>query len=176
MLDAAHPGGASLDPHSKTTMRDAAVATQIEVPLKRLLRKFMQRDLLLQKLQRRRAFSASDYLAIPFRREHVDSKRKFRTLRISRHVKCFHRRRIVMDHYRLFKLTRNIRFVRRAEVATPFELRLQCTLFKSLMKKLHRLVVMNARKWRRDSFQFRRVALQHFQLFTSLFEHLRRDV
>src|SRR5215207_1810907 len=109
MLDSAHPCGASLDPHSKASVRNTAVAAQVEVPLKRFLGKLVQSDLLLQKLEGRGAFSTADNLAITFRREYVNSECKLRTLRIARHVKRLHRRRIMMHHYRLFKLAGNVR-------------------------------------------------------------------
>jgi hypothetical protein len=34
VLNAAHPGRATLDTHTKTSVRDAAVTPQVEVPLK----------------------------------------------------------------------------------------------------------------------------------------------
>ena len=59
MLDAAHPRGAALDSHPKTSVRDAAVAAQVEVPLKSFFGKLVQCNLLLQKLERRSAFAAA---------------------------------------------------------------------------------------------------------------------
>src|SRR5438874_5841312 len=66
VFDATHPGRASLYSHPKSTMRHTAVATQIQIPIKRLLRQSMQRNLLLQKLERRGTLTATDNLAITF--------------------------------------------------------------------------------------------------------------
>lgn len=74
VLDAAHPRRAPLDSHAKTSVRYAAVAPQVEVPLEGLFWKLVQSDLLFQKLERRRALTTADNFAITFGRQHINSK------------------------------------------------------------------------------------------------------
>ena len=81
VLDAAHPRGAAFNAHAESCVRHAAVAAQVEIPLERLLRQLMQRNLFLQKLQRRGPLAAANHFAIAFRRQHVDTQRQFRPLR-----------------------------------------------------------------------------------------------
>src|ERR1051325_11090467 len=73
VLDAAHPRRTAFDAHAKSAMRNAAVAAQIEIPLERLLRQLMQRDLLFEKLERRRTLTTANHFAVTLRREHVNS-------------------------------------------------------------------------------------------------------
>src|SRR6185369_3414100 len=148
VLDAAHPRRATLDSHSKTTVRNAAVTSQVEIPLKRFLRKLVQRDLLFEKLERRRTLTTTNHFAITLGREDINTQRQLRSLGIARHVKRFHRCRIMMDHHRSIKLARDIRLVGRTKVSTPFELRLERAFLKSLVQNLHRIVVMQTRKRR----------------------------
>src|ERR1051325_2094209 len=91
VLDPAHPRRAALDTHAECAVRNAAVPAQVEIPLKRVLRKLMQRDLLFEKLERGRALTAANHFAITFRREHVDSQRQLRSFGIARHVKRLYR-------------------------------------------------------------------------------------
>src|SRR5437870_13054448 len=54
----AHPRRAAFNAHAETCVRYAAVTTQIEIPFKRLLRKFVRFDLIHKKIKRRRALAA----------------------------------------------------------------------------------------------------------------------
>ena len=118
-------------PMPNPRVRHAAVTTQVQIPLEGFFRQTVRGDLFLEKLDRSRALAAADHFAITFRRQHIDAQRDLVAFRIALHVESFHRRRIVMDHHRLVELAGEISFVRRAEVAAPFELVFQRALLRS---------------------------------------------
>src|SRR3954469_16200887 len=115
----------------------------------------MSRNLLLDKLGRRRALAAAYYFAISFRREHINAESQIVSFRIALHIKRFDRRGIVMHHHRPVVLTRKISLVWRTEIAAPLKLIFYGALLKAFVQHLHGDVVMQARKGRDDRFEFR---------------------
>src|SRR5688500_20232651 len=104
MLNATHPGRTALYSHSKTGVRNAAIAPQVEIPLKCLWWQLVKRYLFLKEVERRRALTTADHFAITFRCQHVHPQSEFCSLGIALHVKRLHRGRVMVNHHRLFKL------------------------------------------------------------------------
>ncbi len=71
MLDAAHPSRAAFDAHAEPGVRDAAEASQIQIPFKRFFRQIVGFDLLFEKFEIGGAFAAADNFAVAFGREQV---------------------------------------------------------------------------------------------------------
>ena len=104
MFRPGHPRRATLDAHAEACVRHAAVTTEVEIPFERFLRQLMRFDLIDQEFKRSRALTAADYFALTRGGKHINTQRQFIALRIARHVKGLHRRRVVMDHHGAIKL------------------------------------------------------------------------
>ena len=81
----------------------AAVATQVQIPLKRLFRQIGFADAPDKRLVARLALAAADDFAAAFGSDHVEAERQVGPHRIGGHVKGFHGRWIAMDDDRLFE-------------------------------------------------------------------------
>src|SRR5467141_2380108 len=123
MLDAAHPCSTAFDAHSKSSMLHTAITAKIQIPVKRLFRQIVFFKLLPQERQRGCALSATNYLAVTFRGQHIDAKSKFGPFSVALHVKRFDDRWVMMDHHRLDELTGYVRFIRCSKIAAPFKAR-----------------------------------------------------
>ena len=104
MFDAAHPCDSAFDAHAKAAMRDAAVATKIQIPIERILWQVMRFELFFELFERCGAFAAADDLAVTFGSEQVYAKRTFGPIRIYFEIKAFDRGREVMNKDRRAEL------------------------------------------------------------------------
>src|SRR5919205_2812106 len=98
VLDATHPRDAALDAHAEARVRDAAVATQIQVPLEGFARQVVRSELFFEEFERGRALASADDLAVALGRQHVHAEREFVALRVALHVEGFDGRRVVVNH------------------------------------------------------------------------------
>ena len=80
-----------------------------------------------------------------------------------------------MDHYRAIELCRDIRFIRRTQVAAPLEVVLQLAFGVAVLQHLHCFVVGDARKRRVDLLQLRDIALDRRQLRFAPLQHALHD-
>ena len=78
MFDPGHPGRAPLNAHAETGVRDTAISAKVKIPFENVLRQIVVFELLFEIFQRRRTLTATDYLAVAFRRKQVDPEGKFR--------------------------------------------------------------------------------------------------
>src|SRR5258705_5392738 len=81
-----------------------------------------------------------------------------------------------MHHHGAIKLTRDIGLIGSSKISAPFKLRLNQTFLVSLMQHPDCVVVVNPWERRHNSFEFSRVALEQFQLFTSILQNSRGNV
>ena len=96
MFEAANPRHRALDSHSESGMWNRAVATQIEIPLKRFDREMVLAYPRQQFLVLVNALPAADDFAIPLGRQHIHAQGKIRASRIGLHIEGFERSRISM--------------------------------------------------------------------------------
>src|SRR5690606_38074288 len=80
VFEAADPGHHAFDAHPEASVRDAAEATQIEVPLERFAGQVMRLDPRQQQVIVVDALPAPDDLAVPFGCEDVDRQRDVGTI------------------------------------------------------------------------------------------------
>src|ERR1700680_2204311 len=76
VFSSANPSHDALEPHAETRMRYAAIAAQVQIPLEGFLRQFLFSQSLDEELIAGDALAAADDLAVAFRSQHVESKRK----------------------------------------------------------------------------------------------------
>ena len=103
-------------------------------------------ELLFEIFERRGTFAAADDLAVAFGSEQVDAESAFGAVFVHLEVKSLDRGREVMDKNRLAELVRQIRLVRRAKIAAPFEIVLKLALCVALLQHLDGIVVMQTRE------------------------------
>src|SRR6202789_376851 len=146
-------------------MRHAPITPQIQVPLKRFLRQIMFAQTPHQRVVICQTLAAADNFAVPFRSNHVETQRKFRSRRIRRHVKRLHRRGITVNHHRPVEFLGNDRFLVATEVIAPF-----CRI-PSLLQHFDRVVVGDQRKGRADFLQRSDVPFDQPQLSRAVFRY-----
>jgi hypothetical protein len=100
---------------------DAAEAAKIEVPLEGLFGQVVLFNALEQEVVVVDALAAADDFAVAFRGEHVDAEGEFRAFGIGLEIERLHLGRILSDEDLVVELFGEERFVRTAEVATPFD-------------------------------------------------------
>ena len=77
-------------PSPKAGVRNAAVAAQVEIPLKRFLGQVVLPDAPQENVVARLALAAADDFAVAFGRDHVEAERELGARGIPGHVKGLH--------------------------------------------------------------------------------------
>ena len=146
-------------------MRDAAVAAQVEIPLKRLLGQLVFVQALNQQIVIVNALAAADNFAIAFGRKHVESERKIGTLGVGLHVKRLDGGGIAMNHHRAVEFIGDDGFFVAADVLAKFR---GVVMF---VENFDGFFVADAREGRLNVFEFFGVALKSFELDRFVGEH-----
>lgn len=112
------------------------------------------------------ALSPTDDFPITFRRQQVRAQTHFGAFRVGRHVERFHLGWIFIDKDGTIKLLADQRFIGRAKIVAPLEIRIPFGL-----NQLDRVIVRNAREGRHNAFQRREVAFKHLHLRRAFFQN-----
>src|SRR5580704_6496877 len=163
VLSPANPCDGALEAQAETGMRHASVAAQIEIPLKRFLGQIVLAEALEERFVTGEALAATNDFAVAFGCDHVEAERKFGALGVGGHVKSLHRGGIAVDHDGLVKFLRDDGFFVAAEIVAPFG------GIAGLLQDLDGIVVADARKGRRDFFEFGDVAFEHGKFARAIF-------
>src|SRR5208282_3632307 len=164
VLRSANPCHRALEAQSKARVRNAAVAPQVQIPLKGFFRQLLFANAPNQRFVVRLALASPDNLAVAFRRNHVKTERKLGPLRVHGHVEGFHRGGITMDDDGLVEVLGENRLFVAAEIVAPFR------GVSGPLQDADSFVIADAGKWRLDLCEFRDVALQSLE-FTRLVLH-----
>src|SRR5438105_9132272 len=87
MLQAANPRHHPLDSHTETSVRNAAILAQVQIPLEGRFRQSMFADALQQQIVGSHALRASDDFAVAFGGQDVNAQRQLGMVGIWLHVK-----------------------------------------------------------------------------------------
>ena len=72
MFQSAHPGDEAFHTHAETTMWNATVFSQVDIPIERFARQFMFIQTLQQEIQIVNTLATTDDLAVAFRGNEID--------------------------------------------------------------------------------------------------------
>src|SRR3984957_1418535 len=163
VLSPANPSDRALEAKAEAGMRHAAVAAQVQIPLKGFLGQIVLAEALDEGFITREALAAADNLAVAFRGDHVETQRKLGPLGVGGHVKRFHRCRVAVDYHGLVEFFRNDRFFIATEIVAPLR------WVAGLLQYSDGIVVADAREGRLDFFELRDVAFEHGKFARAIF-------
>src|SRR5690625_4595139 len=102
-------------------MRDRAVPSKIEVPVEDIRGQVVLCHLTFEECQIGGTFATTDDLAVAFRCEHIDAKRKPIVFRITFHVERLDHGWIPMDYDRAVEMPREDRLIGAAKIISPLK-------------------------------------------------------
>src|SRR5215475_67470 len=120
VLGAANPGDRAFEAEPEAGMRHAAVAAQIEIPLKRVFWKIVLAEALDEQIVIMNALAAADDFAITFGRQHVESKGQLGPLWVRLHVESFEGCGVAMNNHRAVERAGDDGFFVAPEVVAEF--------------------------------------------------------
>src|SRR6266851_4595219 len=164
VLGAANPGDGALEAHSEAGVGNAAVAAQVEIPLKSFFGEVVLAEALQEQIVIMDALAAADDFAVTFRGDHVEGEGEFRALGVRLHVKGFDRRWIAMDQHRTVEGTGDDGLFVAAEVVAEFG------GIAVLVEERDRIFIADARERGACVFKLGGVALERFAFARFVFQ------